>query len=151
MNNLTFVSLKEEYLDSLKELEDICFTGGWSRNMFKNDITNSNAHYVLCTDNENVIAYCGLYAVLDEADITNIAVHPDYRKKGVATQILNKVFAYCIENSITTLNLEVRKSNVNAINLYKKNGFLIVGERKNYYSDNHEDAYLMTKHIKEVN
>ena len=101
--------------------------------------------------NENVIAYCGLYTVLDEADITNIAVHPDYRKKGVATQILNKVFAYCIENSITTLNLEVRKSNVNAINLYGKNGFLIVGERKNYYSDNHEDAYLMTKHIKEVN
>ena len=151
MNNLVFVSLKEEYLDSLKELEDICFTCGWSRKMFENDINNKNAFYVLCIHKDRVVAYCGLYKVLDEADITNIAVHPDYRKKGVATQILNKVFSYCKDNFITTLNLEVRKSNISAISLYEKNGFEIVGERKNYYSDNHEDAYLMTKHIKEVN
>lgn len=151
MNNLVFVSLKEEYLDSLKELEDICFTSGWSRKMFENDIKNKNAFYVLCLHNQKVIAYCGLYSVLDEADITNIAVHPEYRKNGIATQLVQKIFSYCKDNLIAKVNLEVRKSNINAISLYEKNGFEIVGERKNYYSDNHEDAYLMTKHIKEVN
>ena len=151
MKSLYFDSLKKEYLDSLKSLEDLCFTSGWSRKMFEADITNPNAYYVLCIDGENVIGYCGLYSVLDEADITNIAVHPDYRKKGIATQILHKIFNYCNEKSITNLNLEVRKSNINAIKLYEKNGFEIVGIRKNYYPDNREDAYLMTKHTKEVN
>lgn len=150
MHNIIFDSLKDIYLDSLFELEKICFSVPWSKNLFKNDITNNNAFYVLAVDNNKVIAYCGLYKVLDEADITNIAVHPEYRRKGIATKILNIIFKHCCDNNISKITLEVRQSNENAINLYKNNGFVIVGERKKYYSDNGETAILMTKQIEEV-
>ena len=141
---------EEVYLDSLVELENVCFSIPWSKNLFKNDITNPNAFYILAINNGKVIAYCGLYNVLDEADITNIAVIPEYRKKGLASKILDMIFEYCQNRKIAKITLEVRKSNESALNLYKNKGFTIVGERKKYYSDNGETAILMTKQIEEV-
>ena len=150
MKNIKFDTLKTELLDSLVELENICFTIPWSRKLFENDLNNKNAFYVLALDDNTVIGYCGLYKVLDEADITNIAVHPQFRNRGIAKSILNKIFKHCLDNKISKLTLEVRKSNYVAMNLYRINGFEVVGERKNYYSDNGETAVLMTKYIGEV-
>lgn len=150
MNKLRFDILKQEYLDNLIRLENLCFNIPWSRNMFYNDISNPNAYYVIALDDNKVIGYCGVYKVLDEASITNIAVHPDHRKQGIATKILNIIIDHCIRNDMSFVTLEVRESNKNAINLYTKSGFVVVGQRKNYYSDNHETAILMTKYIKEV-
>ena len=151
MNDIIFDSLRLEYIDSLFDLEYICFTIPWSKKLFENDIINPLAYYVLAVSNSKVIGYCGLYKVLDEADITNIAVHPDYRGRGIAQTMLDNVVEHCKQNKIKKITLEVRKSNINAINLYNKNGFKVVGERKNYYSDNHETAILMTKQTEEVN
>ena len=151
MNDIIFDSLRLEYIDSLFDLENICFTIPWSKKLFENDIINPLAYYVLAVSNSKVIGYCGLYKVLDEADITNIAVHPDYRGRGIAQTMLDNVVEHCKQNKIKKITLEVRKSNINAINLYNKNGFKVVGERKNYYSDNHETAILMTKQTEEVN
>ena len=92
MNNVIFDKLKPEYIDSLSELENKCFTVPWSKELFKNDLNNNNAFYVLAISDGNVVAYGGMYTVLDEADITNIAVHPLYRKQGIASTILNKMF-----------------------------------------------------------
>lgn len=150
MINIIFDELKPEYIESLTELENECFTVPWSKELFKNDLKNSNAFYILAIANDKVVAYGGMYSVLDEADITNIAVHPLYRKQGIASTILTKMFEYCINKNISKIMLEVRESNVNALNLYKNNGFKIVGERKKYYSDNGETAILMTKYMEEV-
>lgn len=151
MNNIVFDSLKPEYLDSLSDLEKICFAVPWSRNLFENDISNPMAYYVLAVLNNKVIGYCGLYKVLDEADITNIAVHPDFRGNGLAQMLLDNIFEHCKLSRISKITLEVRESNKKAINLYNKKGFRVVGERKNYYSDNCETAILMTKQTEEVN
>lgn len=151
MNNIIFDNLKPEYLDSLVDLEKICFTVPWSRNLFENDISNPLAYYVLAVFNNKVIGYCGLYKVLDEADITNIAVHPDFRGSGIAQMLLDNIFEHCMLNGIIKITLEVRESNKKAINLYNKKGFKVVGKRKNYYSDNRETAILMTKQTEEVN
>ena len=150
MINIIFDELKPEYIESLTELENECFTVPWSKELFKNDLKNNNAFYILAIANDKVVAYGGMYSVLDEADITNIAVHPLYRKQGIASTILNKMFEYCINKNISKIMLEVRESNINALNLYKNNGFKIVGERKKYYSDNGETAILMTKYMEEV-
>lgn len=151
MNDIIFDSLKPKYLDSLSALEKMCFSIPWSRKLFENDISNKNAHYVLAVLNDKVIGYCGLYKVLDEADITNIAVHPKFRRQGLAGRILQNIIEHCKLNKITKITLEVRESNISAINLYKKNDFKVVGERKNYYSDNRETAILMTRQTEEVN
>ena len=99
MHNLKFDSLKEIYLNSLVDLDKTCFIIPWSKKLFENDITNPNAFYILAINNEKVIAYCGLYKVLDEADITNIAVHPDFRKKGLASMLLDMIFKYWFERT----------------------------------------------------
>lgn len=150
MNNIFLDNLKTKYLDSLVELENKCFKIPWSKNMFLGDVDNPNAYYILIINDDRVIGYCGLYRVLDESSITNIAVHPDFRKKGLATLMLRNIFEYCLKASISFVTLEVRESNTDAIKLYMDNGFEIVGERKNYYADNRETAILMTKYLKEV-
>jgi len=147
MSNIVFDTLKSEYIPSLTELENLCFTIPWTKAMFEGDINNKNAFYVLALHNKKVVAYCGLYKVLDEADITNIAVLPDFRRRGIADEVLKRIFDHCLSCGITKITLEVRESNVSAINLYTKNGFVPVGSRKNYYSDNGETAILMTKHL----
>lgn len=151
MNDIYFDKLKTEYLESLVSLENLCFKIPWSKKLFENDIKNPSAFYVLAICEKKVIGYCGLYKVLNEADITNLAVHPDFRRQGIAQRILSQIFEHCLQNKIKQITLEVRESNTNAINLYKKNGFIVVGKRKNYYSDNHETAILMTKQTEEVN
>ena len=150
MNDIVFDSLKHEYIQSLTELENLCFSVPWTKAMVEGDIINKNAFYVLAVADGRVVAYCGLYKVLDEADITNIAVLPEYRRKGIAKALLGRIFNHCLNENITKITIEVRESNISAISLYEKIGFIPVGARKNYYSDNGETAILMTKHIKEV-
>ncbi len=150
MNNIIFDNLKPEYIDSLTELDNLCFTIPWTSNMFRGDLSNKNAYYVLALVDNTVIGYGGVYTVVGESGITNIAVHPDYRQLGLATEILNMIIKHCEAVGSSFVTLEVRKSNCGAIKLYKNNGFEEVGLRKNYYSDNHESALLMTKHLKGV-
>ena len=147
MIEIKYDTLRAEYIDSLTVLDKLCFSIPWSKKLFENDIDNKNAFYVIALFNGVVIGYCGLYKVLDEADITNIAVHPDYRNLGIATTILDYILKHCSESKISKVMLEVRESNYIAINLYKKYGFKVVGSRKNYYSDNKETAILMSKNI----
>ena len=82
-----------------------------------------------------------------EGSITNIAVHPDYRHQGIASSVLEKLVSHSCDNKLEFITLEVRESNINAIKLYEKFGFEEVGRRKNYYSNNHETAILMTKYL----
>lgn len=92
----------------------------------------------------SIIGFAGLWLMLDEAHITTIAIHPDYRGRGLGELQLSTLIAIAYDISAQRVTLEVRVSNSVAQNLYRKNGFTVVGTRRRYYSDNNEDAYIMT-------
>ena len=94
------------------------------------------------------MGYGGMYTVLDEGYVTNIGVLPEYRKNGIGTKIVNKLIDFSIVKQLSFISLEVRVSNVVAINLYKKLGFEEQGKRKNFYSNPVEDALIMTRFLK---
>ena len=97
-----------------------------------------------------VVGYVGIWFVMDEGHITNVAVHSDYRGKKIGDKLVQDLVELCKENNIVSMTLEVRVSNIVAQNLYKKYGFKLAGIRKEYYSNNKEDAMIMWNDIKEV-
>lgn len=131
----------------LSELDKRCFDIPWSQKSFEDEAGNNLATYFIAKDNGKIIGYAGFWSVSGEGDITNIAVLPEYRKRGIASALLESVIKKSRSLDLSLLTLEVRKSNFAAQNLYSKFGFEIIGERKRYYSDNHEDALIMTKKL----
>ena len=110
--------------------------------MFESEVGSPFTVYFVALAGDEVAGYAGMWKILDEGHITNIAVSPRYRRKGLGSLLLNKLIEIAEENKIKVLMLEVRKSNEAAIGLYVK-GFEQVGLRRNYYADNNEDAVLM--------
>lgn len=140
------VTLTEEYIESLVELENLCFDEPWTKGMFAGDLSSEYTCYFAAIDNGNkVVGYAGMWISFDEGQITNVAVHPDLRRKNIATDLLSRLFEVCRQRGLKSITLEVRQSNEKAINLYEKNGFSPVGMRKNYYKNPAENAVLMTK------
>ena len=143
--HVRIVPMNGDHLDEVAELERICFSTPWSRNMLAEELDNLlSAFLVALDDNDRVVGYAGLQVVLDEGYITNIAVDPEHRRKGIADALLG-VFCRFGEEHLAFLTLEVRASNRPAIGLYLKHGFAQVGRRKDYYERPREDAVLMTK------
>ncbi|HKT37328.1 MAG TPA: ribosomal protein S18-alanine N-acetyltransferase [Ktedonobacterales bacterium] len=97
-------------------------------------------------DAASIVGFAGLWLMIDEAHVTTIAVHPDYRGRGLGELMLCSLVGISYEIGARHVTLEVRVSNAIAQNLYRKYGFSIAGSRRRYYSDNHEDAYIMTTH-----
>lgn len=138
-------------VDDVAELDKLCFTVPWSRQAFADEMENKIAVYFTAKDNGKVIGYCGFWQAADEADITNIAVLPQFRKQGVGGELLKSLIKKADEMGLVQINLEVRKSNEPAKRLYEKYGFEPIGERKRYYRDNNEDAVIMSKYIGKEN
>ena len=128
----------------LAELDKICFAVPWSEQAFVDETENELANYIVAVDNDAVIGYIGYWKVIDEGHITNVAVNPEYRRKGIASSMLSKIIKAAYEDKLYMLTLEVRKSNTAAQKLYEKFGFVPLGERKNYYHLPTEDAVIMT-------
>lgn len=144
--HVRIVPMTADHLDEVAELERICFTTPWSRNMLAEELDNYlSAFLVALDDSGRVAGYAGLQAVLDEGYITNVAVRPDCRRQGVASQLLKVFLDFAEGNKLAFLTLEVRASNYDAIALYGSRGFRSVGRRKNYYEHPREDAIIMTK------
>ena len=140
--------LDENDILKLSELENMCFDDPWSEKMLLEDLKNDNTLYIgAFVDDSILVGYIGIWNLGDTADITNVAVHPQYRKMGMASMLLEKLIEYC--NEYKYITLEVRESNVPALNLYSKFGFEKVGLRKNYYKNPTENAVLMTKTLSE--
>ena len=143
--HVRIVPMTADHLDEVAELERVCFTTPWSRNMLAEELDNYlSAFLVALDDNDNVAGYAGLQAVLDEGYITNVAVRPDCRQ-GIAGKLLQVFLDFAKGNHLAFLSLEVRASNYDAIALYGSRGFRSVGRRKNYYEHPREDAIIMTK------
>ena len=144
--HVRIVPMTADHLDEVAELERVCFTTPWSRNMLAEELDNYlSAFLVALDDNDKVAGYAGLQAVLDEGYITNVAVRPDCRRQGIAGKLMQVFLDFAKGNHLAFLSLEVRASNYDAIALYGSRGFRSVGRRKNYYEHPREDAIIMTK------
>lgn len=144
--HVRIVPMNADHLDEVAELERVCFSTPWSRNMLAEELDNALSAFLVALDDAGrVVGYAGLQVVLDEGYITNVAVRPDCRKQGVAGKLLQVFLNFAQGNQLSFLTLEVRASNYDAIALYGSRGFRSVGRRKNYYEHPREDAIIMTK------
>lgn len=138
-------NVSEDDIKSIVHIEKECFSAPWSeraiRSCFDSDATPWN--FFIAKSDIGCVGYGGIYTVCDCAYVTNIAVIREYRRKGIASKILENMITYCKESGIKSLMLEVRVSNSVAIALYKKYGFSTAGISKNHYSLPREDAYNM--------
>lgn len=139
--------MNENHVDGIYKLSKECFSVPWTLDSINNELNNPLAKYIVAQDlsTREVIGFVGVWIIAGEGDITNIAVSPKYRNKGIASELLTKLFELCKTFSCEHLTLEVRLSNIAAQNLYKKFNFKEEGIRKGYYSDNNEDAIIMWK------
>ena len=144
--------MNESHINGVYELSKECFAIPWTLDSISNELNNPLAKYVIAQDlsTGEVIGFVGVWIIAGEGDITNIAVSPKYRKKGIASNLLIKLFEMCKTFNCEDITLEVRASNTVAQNLYRKYGFKMGGIRKEYYSDNKEDAIIMWNQLKEV-
>lgn len=139
--------MNKSHIDGIMEIEKDSFAIPWSRASVEKELRNNLAIYTVVKENDKVVGYGGMWHVVNEGHITNIAVHKDYRRKGIGNIIVNKLIEIAEEKEMIGLTLEVRKSNIPALELYKKNGFKLEGIRPEYYEDNKEDAYIMWKYF----
>ena len=135
--------MKEEDIDAILDISSLSFSVCWSKDSYIQELTNPIARYLVAKIDNKVIGFVGTWIVLDESHITNIAVHPNYRKQGIASKLLEKFLTYCKSQGCVAYTLEVRSSNKGAKALYEKYNFKQDGIRKGYYEDNKEDAIIM--------
>ena len=133
-------------IEDILVVEKLSFSIPWSRDSFEKEIVDNNlATYLVAKVNEKAVGYIGMWKVLNEGHITNVAVHPEFRHQGIGDQLVSELLSLCEKENIDFVTLEVRKSNQKAIRLYEKHGFVAEGIRKAYYQDNKEDAIIMWK------
>ncbi|AJD90161.1 ribosomal-protein-alanine acetyltransferase [Jeotgalibacillus malaysiensis] len=144
MDEIRFRWMTYGDIDAVLAVENASFSAPWSREAFENEMTiNQFAKYLLLEVDGTVVGYCGLWLVMDEAHITNVAVVPELRGRKLGEKLMVKVMDMLRDEGVKMMTLEVRVSNYIAQSLYEKLGFLKGGIRKNYYSDNGEDALVM--------
>lgn len=140
--------MKMSDLKQVLAIENMSFPAPWSRQAFISELTyNRAAVYLVARQDHQVIGYAGMWVIVDEAHITNIAVHPAWRRLGVGKRLMDRLVAIAEANNCRAITLEVRKSNAAAQNLYAQYGFVPHGLRRGYYSDNGEDAIIMWKEL----
>lgn len=143
-NKIRFRELTKDDVPRMHELEKLCFTLPWSEDMLSEEMDdNPFALYIGAFCERILIGYLGIWRILDEAHMTNLAVHPDHRRQGIAKALINRMKKTMTQNGVKNMTLEVRESNEAARNLYRSMGFEDAGRRKRYYSDNGEDALIM--------
>lgn len=147
LNDYIISDMKLENIDDVVNIEKVSFKSPWSKDSFVMEIQNNKcARYRVILKGGNVIAYGGMWIIVDEAHITNIAVHPDYRGLGLGNAIVEDMVNLSRSLNITSMTLEVRVSNIPAIELYSKYGFVETARRKGYYADTKEDAIIMWRY-----
>jgi len=127
----------------VSQLENRCFPTPWSEQMIYEDlVSNHRAHFYVAEKDDSVVGYVGIWKAMEKVHITTIAVDSSTRRQGIATALVETVIDKHAESD-RPVTLEVRPSNTAALELYESLGFELSGRRKNYYSDNQEDALIM--------
>ncbi len=141
----TIVPVTADHLDQMEEIERLCFSDPWSRRLLSELLENEAAATLAAVGEDGtVLGYAGIQVVLDEGYVNNVAVRPEYRRQGVASQLLDVFRRFGEGQGLAFLTLEVRDSNQAARALYARHGFVEAGRRKNYYQHPKEDAIIMT-------
>lgn len=139
--------MKLEDISSVAAIEKLCFSAPWSENMIASSLDSRLSCWLVAETDGRIAGYVGSEAVLDSADMMNIAVAPEYRRKGIAEELVNTLIEQLKKRNILFLLLEVRVSNAPAIALYDKLGFEQVGRRPRYYTNPREDALILRKEL----
>jgi ribosomal-protein-alanine N-acetyltransferase len=148
LKSLIIEEMKKEDLNQVMEIEEKSFSDPWRESFFSQDIDNESAMPLIARSNDRVVGYVCLWKILDEIQISNIAVAPQLRRRGIGEKMIEKILKIAQEKDYRRITLDVRISNLPAINLYKKLGFSEAGRRKNYYRLPQEDALIMEKILK---
>lgn len=142
---MTIQAMTHAHVAQIAELEKLCFSDPWSEKSVASELDNGLSLWLVALEGETVAGYVGSQTVLDETDMMNIAVHPDFRRRGIAQALVESLVKQLRQRGSRCLTLEVRASNSPAIALYEKLGFQKIGRRKNYYRDPREDALILRK------
>ena len=142
---MTIEKMNAGQVAQIAALEKICFSDPWSENSIASELENRLAHWLVALEGETVAGYIGSQTVMGESDMMNVAVHPDFRRRGIAEALVKRLVEDLQAMESHCLTLEVRATNAPAIALYEKLGFFQVGRRKNYYRNPREDALILRK------
>lgn len=135
--------MTKEDIESVYEIETLCFSMPWSKESLMAELKNIYAIYYVFEQDSKVWGFAGMHRIVDEGHITNVAVHPQRRRQGIGKALLNKLIEDAKENNLIGVTLEVRSKNTAAVQLYKSLGFEEAGIRKNYYICPQDDAIIM--------
>lgn len=137
--------MKAHHVPQIAQLEKLCFSDPWSEASIACELRSELSFWLVAEDDSRVVGYIGSQTVLPETDMMNIAVHPDYRRRGIGAILVEALIAELQRRGSDCLTLEVRVSNEPAITMYDKLGFVTVGKRPGYYRNPREDALIMRK------
>ena len=144
---MEILQMNESHVEHVAQLEKLCFSDPWSANAIASELSNHLSLWLVAMDGDRLVGYVGSQSVLGWTDMMNIAVHPDYRRQGIADALIAALCDALKANGNECLTLEVRPSNMPAVTLYKKLGFIQVGCRPNYYYNPREDALILRKQL----
>lgn len=144
-NKILISKMTNEDIDNISSILQSDFDDFWNYNILYNELKSTNSIYIVAKLNDEIIGFGGITIILDEAELNNIVIKKQYRKKGYSKALLHNLINICKENNCKKINLEVNIENIPAINLYKSFNFENVGLRKGYY--NGKDAILMSLFI----
>ncbi|MGI5879900.1 MAG: ribosomal protein S18-alanine N-acetyltransferase [Syntrophomonadaceae bacterium] len=139
--------MTEQDLDAIMKIEKESFTLPWSRDSYRGELINQFANYLVCDFAGDIVGYAGAWIVFEDAHITNIAIAKSFRNKGLGTVLMQEIEKIARSKKALRIILEVRPSNTSALAMYEKLGYVQTGIREAYYSDNGEDALIMTKYL----
>lgn len=144
VTSLTITRMLPSDVDGVLWVEQSSFRKPWSRKLFEEEFKNPElSHYFIAKSEDHIVGYMGFWLIEDEAHITNLAVHPAFRRQHIGERLLIETMTRAKKMGASKATLEVRASNKSAEKLYEKFGFKLVAIRKKYYSDNQEDALIM--------
>ena len=138
-------AMQEQDIPFVSQIENQIFSLPWSEKSFRDAAANPDNVYLVCECTGEIAGYCGMWTVMGEGNVTNVAVHPAYRRMGVAEALLKEMEKKANEKDVTIFFLEVRQSNEAAKQLYNKLGYNPIGVRKRFYEKPVEDAIVMSK------
>ena len=142
---IKIIPMIDAHVSFVAELEAMCFSDPWSINSVASELNNPLALWLVAIEEDKVVGYVGSQTVMGESDMMNVAVHPNYRRCGIARMLIDALVVALKERDSNCLTLEVRASNEPAIALYTDLSFTEVGRRRNYYRNPKEDALILRK------